>query len=266
MKKYDAIVIGAGHNGLTTASFMAKAGLDVLVVEKNDYVGGAACSLELYPDWTYSNCSYVCSLLRPEVVRDLELPKYGLQVVPYSGGGTFMSNGDHLTHYTDHDAYRQELARHSVKDSEAYERFSTFLSKQCRFVKPLLLRMAPDPTSFKIRDLGELLFLAKRFGEFSETEMYETIRFWTMSVSDFLDEYFESDVIKAQIAGAGIIGTALGPKSPGTAYVLLHHYMGEVDGNIGAWGFARGGMGAISKSMALCLQDHGGKIVMGSGV
>lgn len=266
MNKYDAIVIGAGHNGLTTASFMAKAGLSVLVVEKNDYVGGAACSIELHPNWTYSNCSYVCSLLRPEIVRDLELPKYGLQVVPYSGGGTFMEDGDHFTHYSDHEAYHAEMARHSKRDAEAYERFSAFLSKQCRFVKPLLMRMAPDPTSFNPRDLNELMFLAKRFGEFSEAEMYETIRFWTMSVSDFLDEYFESDVIKATIAGAGIIGTALGPKSPGTAYVLLHHYMGEVDGNIGAWGFARGGMGAISKSMADCLKDHGGEIVMGSEV
>ncbi|MCZ4281072.1 NAD(P)/FAD-dependent oxidoreductase [Kiloniella laminariae] len=264
--RYDAIIIGAGHNGLTTACFMAKAGLKVLVLEKNDYLGGAAVSLELHPGWTYSNCSYVCSLLRPEIVRDLDLPKYGLQVIPYSGGGVFMQNGDHLCNYTDHDAHRLELARHSKKDSEAYDRYSTDLMRQCRFIKPLLMRMAPDPTSFKPRDLAELAYLGKRFHDFSEAQMAETLRFWTMSVAEFLDEYFESDVIKAYYAGSGIIGTALGPMSPGTAYVLLHHYMGEVDGNIGAWGFARGGMGSISKAMAACFEDHGGEIRSGCGV
>ncbi|RED44649.1 phytoene dehydrogenase-like protein [Aestuariispira insulae] len=266
MKKYDAIVVGAGHNGLVTACYLAKSGLDVLVVEKHDYIGGAAVSLELYDGWKYSNCSYVCSLFRPEISRDLELYKYGLQVIPYGGGGVLMENGDHLAALSDHDAARQEIARHSKKDSEAYDRYSANLMRQCKFIKPLLMRTAPDPTSFKPRDLQELLYLGKRFHGLSEPEMYEMARFWTMSVVEFLDEYFESDVMKAWIAGTGIIGTALGPCSPGTAYVLLHHYMGEVDGNIGAWGFARGGMGSITKALADCLKDKGGEIRAGSGV
>ncbi|MEM7170084.1 MAG: NAD(P)/FAD-dependent oxidoreductase [Pseudomonadota bacterium] len=266
MKHYDVIIIGAGHNGLTCACYLARAGLDVLVLERNDYIGGAAVSRELYPGWTYSNCSYVCSLLRPEIIRDLELPRHGLQVTPYEGGTTLTRDGDYLASFGDHDIHRREIARHNARDAEAYELYSTELKRQCRFIKPLLLRTPPDPTSFKPRDIKELLYLGKRFGDLGEAQMYETLRFWSMSISDFLDEYFESDLLKAHLAGSGIIGTALGPCSPGSAYVLLHHYMGEVDGNIGAWGFARGGMGAITQAMARSLQGHGGEILMSAGV
>jgi phytoene dehydrogenase-like protein len=260
MKTYDAIVIGAGHNGLTNACYLAKAGLSVLVVERNPYIGGAAVSRELYPGWTYSNCSYVCSLLRPEIVRDLELPRHGLQVIPYDGGATLMRNGDYFASYHDHDANRREIARHSKHDAEAYERYGIELMRQCRFIKPLLMRTPPDPTSFKPRDIRELLYLGKAFYDLGEQQMYDTLRFWTMSIAEFLDEYFESEIIKAHLAGSGIIGTALGPYSPGSAYVLLHHYMGEVDGTIGAWGFARGGMGAITRAMADALEASGGEI------
>ncbi|MDH3473400.1 MAG: NAD(P)/FAD-dependent oxidoreductase [Rhodospirillales bacterium] len=260
MKTYDAIVIGAGHNGLTAACYLAKAGLEVIVLERNPYIGGATVSRELYPGWTYSNCSYVCSLLRPEIMRDLELSRHGLQVVPYDGGATMMRNGDHLARYSDPDMHRREIARHSKRDAEAHERFATEMLRQCRFIKPLLMRTPPDPASFRPRDVMELLHLGKQFWDLGEAQMYDTLRFWTMSIGEFLDEYFESDVVKAHIAGGGIIGTALGPYSPGTAYVLLHHYMGEVDGTIGAWGFARGGMGSIAKAMAASLQAAGGAI------
>ena len=260
MTLYDAIVLGAGHNGLTAACYLAKAGLSVLVLERNPHIGGAAVSRELYPGWTYSNCSYVCSLLRPEIVRDLDLPRHGLQVIPYEGSCVFMENGDYLASYPDHEVNRREIARHSARDAEAYDRYSLEVMRQCRFIKPLLMRTPPDPTSLKPRDLGELLYLLRRFNDLGEREMYDTIRFWTMSIADFLDQHFESDVVKAQLAGSGIIGTALGPHSPGSAYVLLHHYMGEVDGTIGAWGFARGGMGAITKAMADALEGYGGEI------
>ncbi len=263
---YDAIVIGAGHNGLTAACYLAKAGLSVLVVERNDYIGGAAVSRSLHDGWTYSNCSYVCSLLRPEVVRDLELPRFGLQVIPYDGGATFTRDGGHFAYYSDHDALRREIARHSRKDADGYERYSLEVMRQCRFIKPLLLRTPPDPTSFKPRDMMELLFLGRKFHDLGERQMYETIRFWTMSIAEFLEEYFETDLIKAHLAGSGIRGTALGPYSPGTAYILLHHYMGEVDGNIGAWGFARGGMGAITRAMGQALEAAGGTIKPGSRV
>jgi phytoene dehydrogenase-like protein len=227
MKTYDAIVIGAGHNGLVNACYLAKAGLDVIVLERNDYIGGAAVSRELHPGWKYSNCSYVCSLLRPEIIRDLELPRFGLQVVPYEGSLSFMRNGDYLASYADHDSSRREIARHSPRDAEAYERYQRDVMRQCRFIKPLLMRAPPDPTSFKPRDVRELLYLGKKFWDLGEAQMYDTIRFWTMSIAEYLDEYFESDIVKATLAGSGIIGTALGPYSPGSAYVLLHHYMGE---------------------------------------
>jgi phytoene dehydrogenase-like protein len=260
MKKYDAIIIGAGHNGLTNAAYLAKAGLDVLVLEKNGYIGGATVSRELYPNWKYSNCSYVCSLLRPEIIRDLELPRHGLQVVPYGGGVTFKENGDYLGAHADHERMLRELARHSKRDASAYERYEADVMKQTRLIRPFLMRTPPDPTSLKPRDLKELSVLAKSFGSMGEEALADTMRFWTMSIGDFLDEYFETDVIKAHLAGSGIIGTALGVYSPGTAYVLLHHYMGDVDGSVGAWGFARGGMGAVSAALSASFQSFGGTI------
>lgn len=264
--RYDAIVVGAGHNGLTAASYLARSGLKVLVVERNDYIGGAAVSRELHPGWTYSNCSYVCSLLRPEVQRELDLPRHGLQVIPYESGATFMRNGDYFAYYSDHDALRREIARHSKKDVDAYDRYSRFVTRQCRFIKPLLMRTPPDPVRLKPRDIQEMLYLARRFHDLGPREMADTLRFWTMSVGEFLDDFFESDVIKAHIAGSGIIGTGLGVYSPGTAYVLLHHYMGEVDGSIGAWGFTRGGMGGVSAALASAFREAGGEIRTGSAI
>lgn len=264
--KYDAIIAGAGHNGLTTACYLAKAGLKVAVIEKNDWIGGAAVSRSLHDGWTYSNCSYVCSLLRREIVRDLELPRFGLQVIPYEGGASFTPDGDYFAYHSDHDALRREMFRHSPADVDAYERFSQTVIRQCRFIRPFLLRNAPNPASLKPRDINELLFLVKKAHGLGARELGETLRFWTMSIGDFLDEHFESDLIKAHIAGAGIIGTGLGVYSPGTAYVLLHHYMGDVDGAIGSWGFARGGMGAISDALGACFEEAGGTIITGSGV
>ena len=266
MKSYDAIVVGAGHNGLANAAFLAKAGLNVLCVEKNDYIGGATVSRNLYKDWIYSNCSYVCSLLRPEIFRALELHKHGLQVTPYGGSVTFMQNGDYYGSYQDPEVSYREMARFSKHDADAYERYSADTMRQCRFIRDFLLRTAPDPTSFKPKDLKGLVLLGKKFIEMGEDRMYETIRFWTMSIADHLDEYFETDVIKAAMSGSGIIGTALGIHSPGTAYVLLHHKMGDVDGNVGAWGYARGGMGAVAESMAGAFRSYGGELRTDAGV
>ncbi len=263
--RYDAVVLGAGHNGLITACYLARAGLSVLVAERNPYIGGAAVSRQLYQDFTYSNCSYVCSLLRPEIMRTLELPRHGLQIIPYEGGCTMMRDGGHLALYDNHDALRREISRHSPRDAEAYDRFARDMLRQCRFIKPLLMRTPPDPTSFNPRDIMELLYLGARFHRMGEARMYDTLRFWTMSCADFLDEYFESDIVKAHLAGSSIIGTALGPRSPGTAYVLLHHYMGDIDDAVGAWGFARGGMGAVTNALAASLQASGGEIRTAAG-
>lgn len=266
MKKHDAIVIGAGHNGLTNGAYLAKAGLDVLMVEQNDFIGGATVSQPKYKDWKYSNCSYVCSLLRPEIYRSLDLAKYGLQIVPYGGSVTISQNGDYLGNYVDEDASRREMARHSHRDADAEVRYWRDIMRQCRFIRQFLLRTAPDPASARPRDLLEMLHIGKKLWGLGEDVIYDTMRFYTMSIMEFLDEYFENPLIKAAHAGSGIIGSAMGVMSPGTAYVLLHHAMGDVDGTAGAWGFARGGMGAISKAMADCFIDNGGEIKTGSGV
>ena len=187
MTNYDAIVVGAGHNGLTNAAYLARAGLKVLVLERNPWIGGAAVSREIHEGWIYSNCSYVCSLLRPELFRDLELARHGLQVVPYGGGVTFTRNGDILGNYTDDDVQRREIARHNARDADAYHRYSTDVMRQCRFIRPLLLRSPPDPTSFKPRDIRELIYLGKEFAKLGEQVIYDTIRFYSMSIADFLE-------------------------------------------------------------------------------
>ncbi len=263
---HDALIIGAGHNGLVAACYLARAGLKVLVVEKNDWIGGAAVSRELFPGFTYSNCSYVSSLFRPEIMRDLELPKHGLQILPYEGGVLFTETGGYLGMFRDHEANRREFARHSPRDAEAYDRYSRDILRNCRLIRPMLMRRPPDLASFRPRDLMELAWLGKQVTGQSEAQIYDMMRFWTMSIADFLDEYFESPAMKAYQAVGSIIGTALGPMSPGTAYVLLHHAMGDVDGNVGSWGYARGGMGSITQALTASLKASGGEVITGSGV
>ena len=266
MKQYDAIIVGAGHNGLTNAAYLAKAGLDVVVVEKNDYIGGAAVTREMHDGWFYSSCSYVCSMMRQSIHRDLDLTRHGLLLVPYLGTVTFSDSGETLIDYPDAEASYLELRRHSPHDADSMMRFQADLGRYAQLIRKTLMRTPPDPSSFKPRDIREMLFLAKEFWSLGERELYEYVRFFTMSAAEFLDEYFESDLIKAAMASPGIIGTALGVYSPGSAYILLHHVMGDVDGNVGAWGLARGGMGAISNALASALQAEGGEIRTGAGV
>ena len=266
MKKYDAIIIGAGHNGLANAAYLAKAGLDVVVVEKNNYIGGASVSREIHDGWTYSNASYVCSMLRQAIHRDLDLTRHGLILVPYLGTVNFGDDGQTLVAYDNEEAGYLELKRHSPHDADSMHRFQADLGRYAQFIRKTLLRTAPDPTSFRPRDIRELLFLGKQFWAMGEREIYEYVRFFTMSAAEFLEDYFENDLVKAAMASAGIIGTALGVCSPGSAYILLHHVMGDVDGSIGAWGLPRGGMGAISNAIAGAVQQHGGEIRTNAGV
>ncbi len=266
MKRYDAIIIGAGHNGLTNAAYLARAGLDVVVVEKNDYIGGAAVSRELHDGWVYSNCSYVCSMMRQAIHRDLDLSRHGLMLVPYLGNVSFGEGGQVFQGYHDEQANFLELKRHSPHDADSMHRFQADLTRYAQFIRKTLMRTPPDPASFKPRDIRELIFLGRQFWTLGEREIYEYIRFFTMSAAEFLEDYFENDLIRASMATPGIIGTALGVYSPGSAYILLHHVMGDVDGSIGAWGLARGGMGAISNAIASALQAAGGEIRTGSGV
>lgn len=264
--KIDAIVVGAGHNGLTTAAYLARAGLKVTVLERREQVGGAAYSEARQGGYTFTSCSYVCSLFRPEIVRDLDLSRHGLQILPFEGAINLGRNGDYVGMFSDHDRTRREIQRHSSRDAEAYDIFAADILRQCRFIRPMLLETPPDPTIGRARDITDLARLGRRFTAMGEKAMYDTLRLWTSSSAAFLDRYFETDLIKGAMAGSAIIGTALGPYSPGTAYVLLHHFMGDVDGNIGAWGYARGGMGAISKALADSVRQAGGEIRTGAEV
>jgi len=266
MNHYDAIVIGAGHNGLTNAAYLAKAGLKVVVLEKNDYIGGAAVTRELQEGWHYSNCSYVCSMMRQAIHRDLDLARHGLILVPYLGTVNFADGDERLIAYHDEEAAHLELKRHSPHDADAMHRLQTDLTRYSQLIRKTLMRTPPEPTSFRPRDIMELLWLAKKFWALGEKEIYEYVRFFTMSAAEYLEDYFENDLIKAAMAGPGIIGTALGVYSPGSSYILLHHVMGDVDGSIGAWGLARGGMGAISKSIASAAQEFGAEIRTNAGV
>ena len=266
MSNYDAIIIGAGHNGLTNAAYLAKAGLNVVVLEKNEFIGGAANSRELHEGWTYSMCSYVCSMMRQAIHRDLDLARHGLILVPYLGTVNFGDGDERLFSYHDEEAAHLELKRHSPHDADAMHRFQTDLTRYSQLIRKTLMRTPPEPTSFRPRDIMEMLWLARKFWALGEKEIYEYVRFFTMSAAEYLEDYFENDLIKAAMASPGIIGTALGVYSPGSSYILLHHVMGDVDGSIGAWGLARGGMGAISSSIASALQERGGEIRINTGV
>jgi len=266
MKNYDAIIIGAGHNGLTNAAYLAKAGLNVLLLEKNDFIGGASCTQEFHEGWKYSSYSYVCSMMRQAIHRDLDLARHGLLIVPYLGTVNFGDGEQRLFSYHDEEAAHLELKRHSPRDADAMHRFQADLTRYAQLIRKTLMRTPPDPTSFRPRDIMELLFFAKQFWALGEREIYEYVRFFTISAAEFLDDYFETDLIKAAMASAGIIGTALGVRSPGSSYILLHHVMGDVDGSIGAWGLPRGGMGAISESLAGAMRQYGGELRTSAGV
>src|SRR5207249_872917 len=213
-------------------------------------VGGAAVTEEVFPGFKFSMFSYVVSLLRPEIIRDLDLPGHGLHILPLESTLTPMENGDYLAAWADHDETRRELYRHSPRDADAYDEYGRLMHFMAHAVKPIIGMVPPDPTSLSPRALFGLLRLGKHFRGLGAEKPPALVKLMTMSSADLLDEWFETDVLKATKSASGIIGTFLGPRSPGTAYVLLHHYMGELDGVFRAWGFAKGGTGSVSEAIA----------------
>ncbi|HEY7235702.1 MAG TPA: NAD(P)/FAD-dependent oxidoreductase, partial [Gemmatimonadaceae bacterium] len=258
--RYDAIVIGGGHNGLVAAGYLARGGKRTIVLERRPLVGGAAVTEEIFPGFKFSVFSYVVSLLRPEIIRDLDLPRHGLQILPLESTVTPLDNGDYLAGWADPDETREELARHSPRDAESAVLFGRLMQHMAMAVKPILGMVPPDPTSLAPSDLKGLLKLGGHMRSLGAERFHALYKLMTMSSADYLDEWYEFDPLKATKSASGIIGTFLGPRSPGSAYVLLHHYMGEIDGAFRAWGFQKGGTGAISESIAGAARALGAEI------
>ncbi|CAN5271742.1 NAD(P)/FAD-dependent oxidoreductase [soil metagenome] len=265
-RRCDVIVIGGGHNGLVCAAYLARAGKRVLVLERRALVGGAAVTEEVFPGFKYSVFSYVVSLLRPEIIRDLELPRHGLQILPLESTVTPLPDGDYLATWGDPDRTRRELYRHSPRDAEALGEFGRMMNHMAMAVRPILGMTPPDPASIHPADLLSLARLGNHLRGLGERKFHDLFKLMTMSAADFLDEWFECEALKATKSASGIIGTFLGPRSPGTAYVLLHHYMGEIDGAFRAWGFPKGGTGALSEAIASAARAFGAEIRTGAAV
>ena len=258
-RTYDAVIIGGGHNGLVAAAYLARAGLKVVVLERRHVLGGAAVTEEVFPGFRFSVASYVVSLLRPEIVRELALPEHGLEILPLDGTFTPLDD-DYLWRVNDHGRTVRELRRWSVSDAEAYEEYGRLMFEMARFVKPILSMTPPDPGRLDPREWLPVAGLARSFNGLSLEQRAVFIQLMTMSAADFLDQWFETDPLKATMSASGIIGTFQGIRSPGTAYVLLHHYMGEIDGVLRAWGIPRGGTGAVSEAIASAARSFGAEI------
>ncbi|HXV15106.1 MAG TPA: NAD(P)/FAD-dependent oxidoreductase [Candidatus Krumholzibacteria bacterium] len=260
MAKYDAIIVGAGHNGLVAAAYLAKAGRRVLVVEQRPVIGGAAVTEEVFPGFKFSVCSYVVSLFRPHIIRELELTKHGMQLIPLECSFTPHLEGPGLVRWADANRTRREVSRFSRKDAEIYPEFALAMSKMSFFVKHIIDSPPPDVGSLHPRELSQLSRLFGHLRDLGPDMMELHAQLLTMSGVDFLKMWFESDALLAPMSCSGIIGTFLGVHSPGTAYVLLHHYMGEIDGAFRSWGFSKGGTGGVSQAIANAAIHHGATI------
>jgi phytoene dehydrogenase-like protein len=264
--RYDDIVVGGGHNGLVAAAYLARAGRRVLVLERRHVLGGAAVSEEIFPGFTFSVCSYVVSLFRPHIVRELELARHGFELIPLDCSFTPLPDGDSLARWGDAARTRREISRFSRADAERYADFGLAVGKLARFAKRIIDAPAPDPGSLRPSRLRELGAMGRALQGLDPELRYLNLKLMTTSAVDFLDMWFESEVLKAPMAVSGIIGTFLGVRSPGTAYVLLHHYMGEIDGAFRAWGFSKGGTGQVSNAIAAAARSFGAEIVTEASV
>lgn len=260
----DVVIIGGGHNGLACAAYLAKAGLDVLVLEKRDVLGGAAATEEPWPGYRVSSASYVVSLMPPRIVRELDLKRFGYEVsiiapdyfVPFPDGTS-------LTLWGDAERDAAAIARFDPADAEAYLGFDRYFDRVAGLLKDLLFVVPPN---LNIRELPKWAATAGRFRKWSGRDIHEVVRLFTMSAADFLDEWFRDERVKGALATQAIIGAWCGPMTPGSAYVLMHHWIGEIDGHAGAWGWVRGGMGGVSQAMARAAQAAGAEIRTGAAV
>jgi len=264
---YDAIIIGGGHNGLVTAAYLARAGFKVLVLERRAVLGGASVTEEPWPGYRVSTLAYLCSLLQPRIIRELELERFGFHLYPKDPAFfTAFPDGRHLFFWQDERETLREISKFSSHDTAAYPVFEAHLERLAQFIEPLLLQTPPNLTMRRLSDLIGLARLGFHTFMMKDPDLVRLVKIMTQSVRDFLDERFDSEQVKVTLATDGVIGTNGGPSTPGTAYVLLHHVMGSVTGRRGLWGFVRGGMGAISDALAQSARAHGAEIRTSAGV
>ncbi|MGB3635423.1 MAG: NAD(P)/FAD-dependent oxidoreductase [Rubrobacteraceae bacterium] len=253
-RRYDAIVIGSGHNGLISAGYLARSGKKVLVLERREVIGGATVTEEAFPGYRLSTCSYVCNLLLPEVVRDLELKRHGYDVRAFDPQlFTPFPDGQHIMLHLDDAKTAEQISKFSKKDAAAYEAYWAMWNRIISRMKPLMAGPAPSAEE-----------IGNAFDGPQGAEDWHTLI--EKSVAEILDDYFESEEVKAPLSAGGVIGTNAGPRTPGTAYVKFHHELGSIEGHQGAWGFVRGGMGMVAEALASSAREYGVEILTDSEV
>ncbi len=258
MNRYDAIIIGGGHNGLITAAYLAKAGKKVLVLERRPMIGGAAVTEEIYPGFKYSACAYACAPLHRTIMAELELRKNGLEFLPFDPLlFSLLPNENHLLIKRDASQTIAEIKRFSGKDAENFPRFAALARKLTGFLNHLALKTLPNKEVRGAGDLLELVNLAWKFRRLGRKDTYNLLRTLPMSIADLLDEWFESNALKAALAATGILGSFFGPRAQGTAYVFLHHQLGQSNGGFRAWALVQGGMGNLPKAIARAARSFG---------
>jgi phytoene dehydrogenase-like protein len=259
-QSYDLIVIGGGHNGLVTAAYLARAGVKVLVLERREVLGGACVTEEIWPGYKVSTAAYVNSLLRPEIIRDLELKRHGFQMLPRNPSSfTPFPDGRSLLLGPDKALTHREVSKFSAKDADALPKYEAMLERVADFLEPTLVQTPPNPWSLRPGNLVQLAKLGLAFVKLGH-DGQKAVEILTGAATPILDRWFESEQLKVTLATDAIIGAMASPSMPGTAYVLFHHVMGECDGARGVWGYVRGGMGGISNAIAAAAREKGAEI------